>query len=159
MKFQLALAMTAMMAAPAFADGHAATAAPTGDAAAGEKAFKRCVSCHVVVDDAGETLAGKKAKTGPNLYGIAAGPAGQVDFKYSKILMTAAEAGLVMDEDAFVGYVMDPSAYLSEVAGEKGRSKMTFKLKKEDDARNIYAFLFSLQPAPEATAEGTEASN
>ena len=54
-----------MLAAPAFADGHA-----SGDVAAGEKAFRQCVSCHVVVNDAGETLAGKKAKTGPNLYGI-----------------------------------------------------------------------------------------
>ena len=147
MKLPLALALTSLLAAPAFADGHAAAAAPTGDAEAGEKAFKRCVSCHVVVNDAGETLAGKKAKTGPNLFGIAGGPIGQMEFKYSKVMMAAAATGQVLDEDAFVAYVADPSAYLSEVAGEKGRSKMTLKLPKEEDARNIYTFLHGLQPA------------
>lgn len=63
-------ATTATLAVPAFADGHAAS----GDAAAGEKAFRQCISCHVVQNEAGDTLAGRNAKTGPNLYGIARGP-------------------------------------------------------------------------------------
>ncbi len=144
MKFVLAAAATALLSTQALAD------APTGDAAAGEKAFKKCVACHVVKNDAGETLAGKSAKTGPNLYGIAGAPIGQQDFKYSKVAMAAAEAGAVMTEDNFVAYLADPSAYLSEVAGEKGRSKMSLKVRKEQDARDVFAFLYSLQPAPEA---------
>ena len=107
MKFPLAFAVTALFAAPAFADSHGG--APTGDAAAGEKSFKKCIACHVVVNDAGETLAGRTAKTGPNLYGIAGGTFGTQDFKYSKVAMAAGEAGLVMGEEAFVGFLADPS--------------------------------------------------
>ena len=130
-------------AAPTFADGHLAA---SGDAAAGEKAFRQCVSCHVVVDDAGETLAGKKAKTGPNLYGIIGANFGQQDFKYSKLAEAAAGMeDLIVDEAAFVAYVSDPTSYLKEATGENGRSKMTFKVRKEEDAINLYAYLSSLQ--------------
>ena len=39
----------------------------TGNAEAGLEAFNRqCAACHVVVNDAGETLAGRNAKTGAN---------------------------------------------------------------------------------------------
>ncbi len=154
MKFALAFAATALFAAPALAEGHGG--APTGDAAAGEKAFKKCVSCHVVKNEAGETLAGKAAKTGPNLFGIAGAPIGQQDFKYSKVAMAAAEAGVIMTEDNMVAFLADPSKYLSAAAGEKGRSKMSLKVKKEQDARDLFAYLYSLQPAPEAAEEATE---
>ena len=129
-----------MLAAPAFADGHA-----SGDVAAGEKAFRQCVSCHVVVNDAGETLAGKKAKTGPNLYGIVGRTAGSVDgFKYSEIIMLAGEQGITYDEAHFAGYVQDPTGWLREATGDKGRGKMTYKVRKEADAINLYAYLASL---------------
>ena len=129
-----------MLAAPAFADGHA-----SGDVAAGEKAFRQCVSCHVVVNDEGETLAGKKAKTGPNLYGIVGRTAGSVDgFKYSKIIMLAGEQGITYDEANFAGYVQDPTGWLREATGDKGRGKMTYKVRKEADAINLYAYLASL---------------
>ena len=55
-------AATAALALPAFADGHAVDLTATGDAAAGEKAFRGCVDCHVVVNEAGETLAAPKAQ-------------------------------------------------------------------------------------------------
>ena len=129
-----------MLAAPVFADGHA-----SGDVAAGEKAFRQCVSCHVVVNDAGETLAGKKAKTGPNLYGIVGRTAGSIDgFKYSKIIMLAGEQGITYDEANFAGYVQDPTGWLREATGGKGRGKMTYKVRKEADAINLYAYLASL---------------
>lgn len=138
----LSLLAAATLAVPAFADGHA-----SGDAAAGEKAFRQCISCHVVVNEAGETLAGKKAKTGPNLYGIAGRQMASVEgFKYSKLAMAAGE--MVWDEEKFVGYVQDPTKWLQEATGEKGRSKMTYKVRKEDDAVNLYAYLASLAPAP-----------
>lgn len=136
----LAIVATTTLAAPAFADGHA-----TGDAAAGEKAFRQCVSCHVVVNEAGDTLAGKKARTGPNLYGIVGGTAGSAEgFKYSKIITMAGEQGVVFDEANFVAYVQDPTGWLREVTGEKGRGKMTYKVRKEADALNLYAYLASL---------------
>lgn len=132
------------LAAPAFADGHAAT----GDVAAGEKAFRQCVSCHVVVDDAGETLAGGKSKTGPNLYNIAGRTAGSVEgFRYSDLIVLAGEQGIVFDEASFVAYVQDPTGWLREVTGDSGRGKMTYKVRKEDDAVDLYAYLASLGAA------------
>ncbi|WP_299658031.1 cytochrome c family protein [uncultured Tateyamaria sp.] len=141
-------AATATLAAPVFADGHA-----SGDAAEGEKAFRQCISCHVVQNEAGDTLAGRNAKTGPNLYGIVGGQFGMVeDFRYSDINQLAASMeGLEITEEVFVAYVQDPTAYLREVTGDKGRSKMTYKVRKEEDAVNIYAYLASLQPADEGS--------
>lgn len=80
----------ALLSAPAFADGHA-----SGDVAAGEEAFNRqCVACHVVVNDAGETLAGRNAQTGPNLYNVTGRGIGTVeDFRYSDGLIALGEAG------------------------------------------------------------------
>lgn len=136
------------LALPALAGGHLTA---TGDAEAGEKAFRQCVACHVVVNDAGETLAGKKSKTGPNLYGIIGNNFGKADgFKYSDInLAVSSMEDIVVDEATFVAYVMDPTAYLKEASGENGRSKMTFKVRKEKDALNLYAYLSSLQGSPE----------
>ncbi len=120
--------------------------AQDGDIAAGEKGFKKCQSCHVVMDDEGNTLAGRASKTGPNLYGIVGRTAGSVDgFKYGKSIVAAGEAGLVWDEETFMAYVADPRAFLKAYLDDsKAKSKMTFKLKKPKDALNIYTFLGSL---------------
>lgn len=139
MKIKFALATAAIIAtAPAaFAESHGGM---TGDAAAGEKAFRQCVSCHVVVNEAGETLAGKSAKTGPNLYGIAGGAMGSVEgFRYSKDLAALGAEGKTWDEASFGEFLKDPSAFIG------GRSKMSFKLRKAEDAANIYAYLATLQ--------------
>ena len=130
------------LAVPAFADGHA-----TGDAAAGEKAFNQCKACHMVQDDAGETIV-KGGRTGPNLFGIMGRTAGTVEgFRYSDLIVAAGEGGLVWDEATFVGYAQDPTAYLREVTGDaSGRSKMTVKARKEEDVINIWAYLHSLAP-------------
>ena len=134
----LALAF-GLLAAPALAQD------PTGDAAAGESAFKQCQTCHVVVDADGNTLAGKSAKTGPNLYGTAGGAIGAADFRYSKPFMALAETGATWDEASFVAYVMDPLAYLREATGDpKARGKMAYKVRKEEDAVNLYAYIASL---------------
>lgn len=139
----LAIAAVTTLAAPVLADGHA-----SGDAAAGEKAFRKCISCHVVMNDEGETLAGKRAKTGPNLYGVPGKTVGTTeDFRYSDIMVLAGEQGLVWDEATFVAYVQDPSGYMREATGDGGRGKMTFKVRKEADALNLYAYLVSLSPA------------
>lgn len=148
----LAIAAATTLALPVFADGHSADLTATGDAAAGEKAFRQCISCHVVVDDAGETLAGKNGKTGPNLYGIIGRNFGLIEgFRYSDINQIASkQEGLVVNEEVFSAYVQDPSGYLREVTGDKGRSKMTFKVRKEEDALNIYAYLATIAKAPDA---------
>ena len=149
-------AATATLAVPAFADGHSVDLSASGDVAAGERAFRQCVSCHVVVDDAGETLAGRNAKTGPNLYGIIGGKFGTVeDFRYSDINQLAADMDVVINEEVFVTYVQDPTAYLREITGDNGRSKMTYKVRKEEDAVNLYAYLASIATNPEAAGEGS----
>lgn len=133
----------AFLAVPAFADGHA-----SGDAEAGEKVFKKCKSCHAVVDAEGEAVV-KGGKTGPNLYGLYTRVAGtQEDFsKYGDSLVAAGEAGLEWNEADFVTYVADPKDFLKEYLDDsKAKSKMAFKLKDEEDAANVWAYLVSVGP-------------
>ncbi len=133
-------AALSVLSAPAFADGHAAT----GDAAAGEEQFNRqCVACHVVMDDAGEVLAGRNAKTGPNLYGVAGRTIGSLeDFRYGDSIVELGEAGEVWTEESFVGYVQDPTDWLREkLDNRRARGKMAYQVRKEEEAINLYAFL------------------
>ncbi len=66
-------------------------------------------------------------------------------FRYSASLAAYGEAGNVWDEEAFVAYVQDPTAYLREALGDNGaRSAMSFRVRGEEDARNLYAYLQSL---------------
>lgn len=127
--------------------------AAEGDAEAGERVFRQCQACHAVINDEGETLAGR-GKVGPNLYGVAGRHAGAVeDFAYSDDLMAAAEQGLEWTPETFVPYVQGPSEFLQEYLGESGaRSKMVFRVRSDEDAQDVYAYLASL--APEAEEEG-----
>lgn len=133
-------AAAALLAAPVFADGHAAT----GDAAAGEEQFNRqCVACHVVANDDGEVLAGRNARTGPNLYGLAGATLGAVeDFRYGDAIVELGEAGTVWTEENFVGYVQDPTGWLRETLDDnRARGKMAYRVRNEEDAVNLYAYL------------------
>jgi cytochrome c len=153
MSLRILAAALALVAAPAFAQ-EAVDLTPTGDAAAGETQFRQCATCHVVVNDAGETLAGRAARTGPNLYGIAGDTAGTEEgFRYSASMIAAGEQGLIWDEAHFVGYVTDPTPFLREFLGDNSaRSNMTYKVRNEADAVNLYAYLHSLAP-PEGDGE------
>ncbi|MCT4683641.1 MAG: c-type cytochrome [Roseicyclus sp.] len=141
-KIVLAAAMTLLSAPMALADAHAAS----GDAAAGEAAFRQCVACHVVVNDAGETLAGRNARTGPNLYGIAGEAWGTGDdFRWSPGMQALNEAGVLITEESFVAYVQDPTGYIREATGDNSaRGAMAFRVRSEEDAVNLYAYLASL---------------
>ena len=137
----------AVLSAPAFADGHAST---TGDAAAGEEQFNRqCVACHVVQDAAGEILAGRNAKTGPNLYGIAGRTIGSVDgFRYGDSIVEVGEAGGAWTEENFVGYVQDPTGWLREtLENRRARGKMAYQVREEAQAHDLYAFLATFEAA------------
>lgn len=145
----LTLAAAALLAGPTLALAQDATP-PTGDAAAGEKAFRQCQSCHVVQSPDGEVLAGRASKTGPNLWGVAGRAVGsEEEYDYSSLLEAAGEAGVVFDEATFMAYVQDPSGHLTEVTGESGRSKMSFRVRKEEDAVNLYAYLAQFGPDAE----------
>lgn len=138
MKQFVCLAAMIVLAAPAFAQG---------DVANGEAQFGRqCVACHVVRDDAGDVLAGRAAKAGPNLYAIAGRAVGTVgDFRYGDSIVAAGAAGAVWDEVNFVAYVQDPTDWLrTTLEDRRARSKMGYKVRSEQEAMDIYAYLTSL---------------
>ena len=141
-KILLAAAASLLCAPMAMADDHAAS----GDAAAGEAAFRQCVACHVVVNEAGDTLAGRNARTGPNLYGIAGEAWGTGDdFRWSAGMQALNEAGVMINEESFVAYVQDPTGYIREATGDNSlRGSMAFRVRSEEDAVNLYAYLVSL---------------
>jgi cytochrome c len=146
-KLKIAALGLALVAGPAFADGHA-----TGDAAAGEGVFQKCKACHAVVDADGNDIV-KGGRTGPNLYGLYTRQAGtNEDFakKYGDSLIEAGEKGLMWNEADFVAYVSDPREFLRTYNDDKrARSKMSFKLGSEDDSKNVCAYLVSVGPAAE----------
>ena len=126
-----------MLAAPAFAEG---------DAEKGEKAFKKCKSCHKIETPDGDVIM-KGGKTGPNLHGIVGRVAGSVeDFKYGAGLKEAAEAEFVWTEEALTEYVADPKKWL-DAQGFAKKSKMTFKLKKGGE--DVAAYLATHSPEME----------
>jgi cytochrome c len=112
------------------------SAAPAlaGDAAKGEKLFKRCAACH--------SLEAGVNKVGPSLAGSVGRECGTVEgYKDGSGYQAACEKGFVADEAFLTDYLRDPSAKLSEIAGSKQRSKMAFKLKKDEDIADIIEFL------------------
>lgn len=131
----------------------AAPALAAGDATKGEAAFKQCQTCHVVADADGKVLAGKGAKTGPNLFGVFGRQAGTYEgFKYGDSMIAAGAAGLVWDEATFTAYVQDPAAFLKERLGDKSaKAKMMFKVKNAEAAADLYAYLSQFSAAPAAT--------
>ncbi|MAM62605.1 cytochrome C [Maritimibacter sp. UBA3975] len=130
-----AAAVIALSGAAAFAESHEAM----GDAAAGEKDFRKCKSCHMISDADGEDIV-KGGRTGPNLYGVIGRTAGTYeDFNYGDSIVAAGEAGLVWDTENIVEYMADPKAFLAEYLDDDGaRSKMTFKLR---DGEDVAAYL------------------
>ena len=116
-----------------------------GDIAKGEKKFKKCKSCHMIVDDSGRTIV-KGGRNGPNLYDISGRVAASIDgFKYGKSLATLGKSGFVWSESEFIAYVADPKKYLvDKLDDKKARSKMSYKLKNDADTLNIWAYLESL---------------
>lgn len=146
MKSKLAIfAVLATAAAPAFA---------AGDATKGEAVFKQCQTCHSVMDETGKLVAGKGAKTGPNLYGVFGRQVGSYpDFKYGDSIVAAGKTGLVWDEASFVDYVQDPSNHWKTVLGDKSaKSKMMFKVKNAAVAEDVYAYLIQFSPNAGAAA-------
>jgi cytochrome c len=135
--------LSTLLAAPAFA---------AGDAEAGAKVFNKCQTCHVVANEAGEVLAGKKAKTGPNLYGVIGRAAGTYpEFKYGEGIVALGATGFTWTEADIAVYVQDPTKFLDEKLGDsKIKSKMMFKLKNEKEAADVAAFLATFSAAPAA---------
>jgi len=140
-------------------------AALAGDAEAGAGAFQsQCSTCHMVVNEAGETLAGRNSRTGPNLYQIVGRQAGTVDgFRYGPSLVEAGTGGLVWDDETLLAYLQNPQGFLRETLGNnRARSQMSFQVRNAETAADIVAFLATFspvveeEPAEEAEGEAEE---
>lgn len=123
-----------------------------GDAAAGAEHFDgQCVACHVIRDEAGEVLAGRNGRNGPNLYGVAGRVPGSVeDYRYSDLMVTYGEQGAVWEEANTVAYLLDPTGHLREATGEDGRGKMAYQVRDEQEAHDLWAFLATFPASGEA---------
>ena len=113
------LAALMLLATPAFADG---------DAAAGEKVFGKCKSCHENEQDV--------TRVGPTLKGIVGRKIASIaDYKYSDGMAAKGADGQVWDEATLTAYLPDPRA---AVPG----TKMTFAgLKNPQEVADLIAYL------------------
>jgi cytochrome c len=102
-----------------------------GDAANGEKIFKKCKACHKVEEG--------KNGVGPSLFGVVDRPVASIaDFKYSDA-MTAFGAGKTWTAELLDTYLTKPKDL---VPG----TKMTFPgLKTEADRADVIAYLSSVK--------------
>ncbi len=130
-----------------------------GDPAAGKQAFNQCAACHVVQNPVGEVLAGRNAKTGPNLYGVIGRVAGSYpDFRYGKDIVAAGQAGLVWNEEEFTAYTKNPTEFLKAYMNDpRARGMMQFRVRNEQDAYDIWAFFATIMPVPEGAAAAAPA--
>ncbi|KAA0972290.1 cytochrome c family protein [Aureimonas fodinaquatilis] len=99
-----------------------------GDAAAGEKVFKRCLACHAVGPGAAN-------KVGPELNGIVGEKPGIVEgYKFSPDLVTYGE-GKVWNEANLTEWLTNPKAVVP-------KTKMIFPgIKKPDEMTNLITYL------------------
>ena len=109
--------------------------ARAGDAAAGEKVWKKCFACHTIDG-------GKSKKMGPDLKGVVGRKAGAVDHKYTDGFMKLVATGMVWDDANLDAYLIDPTKFVQEKSGDPaGTSKMALKIPNEKDRADVIAYL------------------
>lgn len=119
------LKISALGLATAVVLGFSAPAMAEGDAANGEKVFRKCQACHVV-------KAGVN-RVGPSLYGIVGSEAGKVEgFRYSKAM---ADSGITWTEDKLAEYLENPRGVV------KGTRMAFAGLKDEQERLDVIAYI------------------
>lgn len=132
--FLASLTLAASLASASFF-GVTTAALAEGDAAAGEKVFRRCAACHAVGP-------GAKNKVGPQLNGVVGRLTGAIDgVKYGAGLTKLNEQGHVWTPEAMTQYIVGPAKYVQEVTGEKLQAKMVAQRLKDADLANVIAYL------------------
>ena len=118
-------ALTAVLAAAAFATTAAAQEA--GDAAAGEKVFRKCMACHAVEEG--------QNRVGPHLHGVVGREVAAVEgFSYSDAIVAWGE-GKTWDAEHLDAFLEDPRGVVEG-------TKMIFAgLKDEQDRADVIAYL------------------
>lgn len=127
-RLALGLAIWALVATPTMAE----------DIAAGETVFNKCKACHAV----GE---GAKNRVGPQLNDLFGRTAGTLaDYKYSKPMIEAGEAGLVWTPETLREYLVKPRDFV------KGTRMAFAGLPNPVDIDNLVAYLATFSPPPPA---------
>ena len=124
----------------AFAESHDSESAAIveaalagGDAAAGEKVFKKCKACHMI----GE---GAKNRTGPLLNGIVGSEIGEnEDFRYSAGMAALADEDQLWTIENLNALLLKPRDFVD-------KTKMSFAgLKSGEDRANLIAYLATFE--------------
>lgn len=117
------------------------SAAAKGDINAGEREYKRDKASHAIIIDRGADFL-KGRKTEPIFGQLSTRQEGTIEeFKNSKVMAAFGETSNVWTKYNFVRWMTDPSKYLSKTLGKETQSIMTIKVKKEQDARDLWAQL------------------
>src|SRR5262245_15063318 len=111
-----------------------------GDAAAGERVYKKCMTCHQI----GPTA---KNSIGPQQNGLVGRQAGSAaNYAYSPLNKAAGAAGLMWTEANIFEYLNDPNEFLKKFLKEKGKAdeatgvtKMAFKLPSAAERKDVIA--------------------
>jgi cytochrome c len=129
---------TALIASPALAGGHLAKGK--------EIVHTKCKICHSIYNGGNVILKG--GKIGPNLFGVIGRTAGRADdYDHSETLIEAGEKGLVWNEAQVVSFIAGTKDFLKTYLGREDDidSRMSFRVKSEDDRKAVAAYLATLQ--------------
>lgn len=123
-----------------------------GNADRGKAVFKKCAACHKIGASA-------KNSVGPVLNNVLGRQAGSfAGYKYGKSMLAAGQKGLVWTPETVFAYLASPKVFLKEFLGDpKAKAKMALSLKKQDDRKNVIAYLHTISTQP-VTQPATQSS-